>query len=146
MTRDDFEEWLFEVDDKIEQISSYSDAFKIDLSNLDIDEIEKLENFILNEFDSFESIKAYQSRFLLDKIAVFLGEALRLRAGGKWDIVLDEPDYAFNGLPIVRTSVGVYCPITLVTTTTHKRTGRYLKNVFGGVDDFLEENRSKSRN
>lgn len=139
MTRDEFEEWLFLMEDEIEGLIRESDRGDRKLFDFSVNTIPDFEQLVLRTFPTVEAAKGYENRFKLDRLARYLGQTIRKNASGKWDVELQDTDYAFFELPIIRTPVGVYCPLTLTIATTDRRTGKYLSKIFNTIQRRLDE-------
>lgn len=130
MTRDDFEHWLFIMDDELTALFNLlpSDfTAKLDYS---IESLIELESWILNRFDSLESVTAPENMLVLDYLSRYVGEVIRRTVGGKWDIELDDVDDAFYRLPVlVHEKYGRECPVTLVSASVDRRKGDYIYKV-----------------
>lgn len=66
-------------------------------------------------------------------MARYVGQVFRKKLGGKWTIDYSDKKNAFYGLPQLvgmngqRTQI---CPLTLVTASTDRRTGSFIRMVF----------------
>ena len=120
--RDDFEIWLSDMDAPIQTLR----ADHPDLSG-DPKSLPALEFIILSEFETVDAALAPANARRIDRLARYLGEVFRTTLGGKWDIELTDVKDAFFGLPVIKTPVGTYCPLTLVTATVDRRRGDYLE-------------------
>jgi hypothetical protein len=130
--REDFEEWLFEMDDALEQfVESIGEPTRsqLDLSPASLD---VLEAWVLERYGSPVELMKPEAKQVLDGLARYIGETFRKQIGGRWQIRLDDPKYAFFGLPELTgfserpTPV---CPHSLATATTDRRNGTYLRTI-----------------
>jgi hypothetical protein len=129
--RDRFEGWLAHMGDFLEEFrASYpaETAAKLDYS---LESLEAIEALVLTEFPTYEATLPASAAQRLNLFAIYVGETLRKQAGGKWDIPLDDPDYVWFNLPVISGcgphGNGEACPLTLVTTSAHRRTGSFLR-------------------
>lgn len=126
-TRDDFEMWLFVMDDRLEEfISSLPQdvgrALDYSPESLDV-----LEAWLLRNFPDISSIKAVTKT--LDGAARYVGETFRLALGGGWDIELENTQDVFYELPVLTVQYPRECPHTLTTTSLDRRTGDVFRRV-----------------
>lgn len=130
VTRDDFETWLFSMDEELDAFFSSLPANIIKKLDYSLDSLLELEALILKKFDSINSIMATENKLELDRLARYVGESIRKSVGGKWDIELDDPSDAFYRLPVMtHEKYGRECPVTLVTASTDRRKGDYIFKV-----------------
>ena len=69
---------------------------------------------------------------VLDGVARYIGETYRKQLGGRWQIRLDDPKYAFFGLPELTGFSERPTPISphsLATAMTDRRSGTYLRTI-----------------
>lgn len=130
LTRDDFELWLVEMDDRLEALwqdlpPSLSDQLDYSLASLTA-----LEAWILDRYPSLQELRAPAEKERLDQLAIYVGETLRKNAGGIWDIDLENSRNAYFRMPVIcKERVFTECPVTLVTACTDRRTGTYIAKV-----------------
>lgn len=130
-SRDDFETWLFDMDDALEEFRELVPG-TIDLDN-SVESLDPLEAWLLGQFDSPSAMLAAEAGPILDGSARYLGETMRLRVGGgTWDVVLDDPNFVYGQLPIMnipgREDVP-FCPHFTVRATAKRRTGNVMSTV-----------------
>jgi hypothetical protein len=132
--RDNFEDWLVAVDDKLEQLLTVDVpaelARKLDYTP---GSLPPLESWLLEKFPSPES--ALQAdKYLIDRVACYVGETIRRNAGGIWTIDDSQPDNAYFGLPVVqRKGEPPRCPLTIVTTSLDRRTGKHMERILHNI-------------
>lgn len=130
MTRDDFEHWLFVMDDELATLFSLLPANLSEKLDYSIESLIELESWILNSFDSLESVTSTENKLVLDYLSRYVGEVIRKTAGGKWDVELDDVDDAFYHLPVlVHEKYGRECPVTLVSASVDRRKGDYIYKI-----------------
>lgn len=129
LTRDDFEAWLFNMDDALED-------FRASVPELTLDgtlaSLRPLEAWLLERYPSPEALTEPEEEQVLDGVARYLGEVMRSQVGGTWDVVLDDPKFIYGRLPILHVpnkhSVP-FCPHFTVRLATKRRTGELLTSV-----------------
>lgn len=129
---DQFQYWLMQMDEDI-------DAFLAQLppqvrDQLDGSErsLDVLEAWLLEKYPSTEAARPQSEARVIDGAARYVGEILRKRTGSKWSINF-EKSFVFRGLPILTGGTAFKempeCPLTLVTASLDRRTGKYLSRV-----------------
>jgi len=88
-----------------------------------------LESIVLSEFETVDAALGPANTRRVDRLARYLGEVFRTTLGGEWGIELKDEKDAYFGLPVVKTPVGIYCPLALVTATVDRRRGIYLSGI-----------------
>jgi len=133
---DDFEHWLFAMDDVLQSFTSNLDesiALKLDYSE---ESLEMIESLILKQYSSVEQILLPEESYRLDSLVRYVGETFRKAIGGRWEIRLDDPRYAFHGLPQLTgfsPRATPICPHSLVTAAVDRRQGTYLRTILENV-------------
>ena len=129
--REEFEYWLFDMDDAIEgflESLSIPVRGKLDSSP---DSLDVLEAWLLDRYPKTESMLDRYEFPRVDDAARYIGETFRRTLGGYWDIKLDHPKNAYFGLPILtgfeRPPTPI-CPLLLATASVDRRTGSYCKS------------------
>jgi len=128
-TRDDFEVWIVHMDDAL---AEFFDQLPEDVRrSLDYAprSLDSLERWLLDRYSSPQALLAPSESTTLDGAARYVGETFRRTIGGRWTIDLDNKKNAYFGLPVLvgyRTPVA---PMSLVTASTHRRIGAYLRTV-----------------
>ena len=130
--KEDFEYWLTDMDDALDRFfGTLPQSLR---SRLDYTEesLDALEHWILDRCDSPSALLEPSSKELLDGLARYVGETFRKQIGGHWEIRLDDPKYAFFGIPQLTGFSDKPTPVSahsLVTASTDRRTGTYLRTV-----------------
>jgi hypothetical protein len=128
-----FELWLFALDDTL-------DEFLLRVApdvrcNLDFScaSLDALEGLIIHRYPSTEAMLDPKESSFVNGLACYIGETFRRKMGGRWTIRLDDPKFAFYGLPILENAgkhgKTVECPLTLATAAANRRVGNYLRSV-----------------
>ncbi|HMA36312.1 MAG TPA: hypothetical protein VKY74_17780 [Chloroflexia bacterium] len=148
-SRDEFEYWLFDMDDAIEAFLDGLPAQiyeKLDFTPASLDILEAL---LLERYPTVESmLDRYQSLFV-DDVARYVGETLRRTIGGYWDIDLDNLDNAFFGRPVLAGYMEHATPISphsLVTAAGHRRIGTFLHTLVERHVEQVQRARAKRGN
>jgi hypothetical protein len=130
LERDDFETWLFSIDDELEEfLQSVSTDFAEKL-NYSLDSLLEIEAYILEQYDSIDEIMKASNKRALDRLSIYVGESIRKSIGGNWDIELDDSEDVFYKLPVLRhPKFGTECPLTLVTACIDRKKGDYIYKI-----------------
>lgn len=129
MTDHNFEEWLIMMSDKLDQLArelprEVSDALDYSSNSLAI-----LESWLISSYASPEAMME-SDKYLLDRVACYVGECFRKKLGGRWTIDNSDPERAYYGLPVVRTEgMPAHCPLPMVTAALDRRTGIEMKSI-----------------
>ncbi|WP_103069649.1 hypothetical protein [Aquimarina sediminis] len=130
--REDFEQWLFYMDDILEKfILNFKDQSRETL-DYSVDSLDILENWMLNSFEDHKELMVEGNKILRDQISRYIGETFRKNLECKWDIKFEDPKFAFYGLPIlVEKDSGntIICPHALSTTTIARKRGDFLSKL-----------------
>lgn len=130
--RENFEEWLFEMDDALEQfVEGIAEPTRSQL-DFSMASLDALEAWVLERYGSPEELMKPEAKQVLDGLARYIGETFRKQIGGRWQIRLDDPKYAFFGLPELTgfsERPTPICPHSLATAMTDRRNGTYLRTI-----------------
>ena len=133
-TRDDFEQWLFEMDDRLDEfigIVPRNVSMKMDYS---VESLSLLENWLLTKYRSVNEILKDSEKQLLDMVARYVGETLRKNFGGIWNIDLRKNAGVYYELPVIeKQGCWTECPVTLVTASIDRRSGNYMAGVLNSI-------------
>ena len=128
-SRENFEYWLASMDEFLEEFATEFSEEEQNLLDYSAESLEIVEKWILSNYkDTAAMLKASESQ-RINQVACYVGETFRKSKGGKWDIQLDDPAFAFYALPVLTGTYDSECPLTLVTATADRRTGSYLRQV-----------------
>lgn len=138
-TRDDFEYWLFEMDERLSSFfgtlpESVSEKLDYSLGSLSV-----LEKWLLAKYPSVNDIMKPSEKDTLDNASRYVGEAFRKTLGGIWNIELKDKDNAYFKMPVVQNTEWTECPITLVIAATDRRKGSFIEGVLKSyVEQFVK--------
>lgn len=130
---EEFQAWLIDMDDALERFSS---ALPDDVrSGLDYspESLNVLEAWLLERYEGVEQTRPRSEAKTIDGAARYVGEVFRKHLGGGWKIDYSNKKNVFFGLPQLVEMAGQEvqsCPLTLVTASTHRRVGNYIRMVF----------------
>ena len=137
--REGFEGWVIFIDATIEQFFDQLPDEVAQRLNFTPESLDALEEWLLSKYDSPAAILQPSENWYLDRAAKYVGETIRRNAGGEWAINLDDPSYAYYGVPEIRSERGgAVCPATLVTASLDRRRGNYIRTV---VENIVRESR-----
>lgn len=128
-TREDFEYWLASMDYFLEELIAQFPIDKQAHLNYSIESLDFIESWILPKYASSEEMLHPKESKQVNRIACYVGETYRKQLGGKWDIELNDTEFVFFGLPILKGEYDSECPLSLTTATANRRTGSYLRTV-----------------
>ena len=130
--KEDFEYWLFEMDDALERFLEGIDEPTRSQLDFSAGSLDALEVWVLESYASPDELMKPEVKQVLDGVARYIGETYRKQLGGRWQIRLDDPKYAFFGLPELTGFSERPTPISphsLVTAMTDRRSGTYLRTI-----------------
>lgn len=136
LTQDDFETWLFEMDDELEVFikeASPQIKHKLDFSEESLD---ALEEWLLAKYKTTDEIMHESQKSMLDRVARYVGETIRKKYNLVWKIELERPNDVYYGLPVLTDKKGknnYECPLSLVTAAVNRQKKGYMKRVFQAV-------------
>jgi len=127
-TRDDFQRWLFDMDDSLEELFAYLPADVALAMDYTIDSLEAIEKWLLSKYETHQQVKGDAE--VLDMLSRYVGETIRKVCGGSWDIEQTNEKNAFYRIPVIK-KPGAFaeCPVTLVTASLDRRRGDYSAKV-----------------
>jgi hypothetical protein len=133
-SREDFEHWLAYMPDALRHfLNALPETVrrKLDYSPASLD---ALEEWLLDLYPSGQSMVPQEEAARVGGSARYVGETFRRAAGGKWDLRIDDPQFAYYGMPIL-TDIGdpPICPLTLVYTAADRRLGNFMRTVLENV-------------
>ncbi len=136
LTRDDFEHWLFDMDDALAEFrAAVPPELSLDGSDASLGELER---WLLARYPSAEALTEPSEEAILDGAARYLGETMRRRVGGRWDVVLDDPKFIYGRLPILHVPNKArvpFCPHFTVRLAVKRRRG----DLFSAVVTHAEQ-------
>ena len=133
-TRDDFEHWLFEMDDRLGDLVNALPADVSAKMDYSADSLSLLEGWLLENYRSSDDILQEPHKRTLDMLARYVGETFRKALGGIWSIDLENRRSVYYRMPVVEKSgCWVECPLSLVTASVDRRTGRFMVGVLNSI-------------
>lgn len=128
-----FEQYLFEMDDVIEDFIGEAAAlgYALDYSDASLN---ALEAFIVARIES----KLDQ---LKNRAARYLGEAFRKNVGGRWDLYLENTQDLHYKLPVITGFAPIdldFCPVELIENFVAKKEAGMLYRAFKYYEQFAD--------
>jgi len=145
-SEDDFEYWLTHMDDALDEFQARLPAEVRERLDGSPESLGALEAWLLARYPAIRAIMSEDEMSNLDAAGRYVGEVFRKTLGGRWRIRLDDPKYAFHGIPEVsflETNDTPLAPVTIVTASLDRRTGTFLSLVFNGTKDLIDRNRAR---
>ncbi|MCB6182920.1 hypothetical protein LIN78_05080 [Leeia sp. TBRC 13508] len=135
MTKEDdqFQVWLMDMSDAIERFRQFIPvdmAARLDFSP---ESLSLIEEFALANYPTINDIKKQSEAKAVDGMARYVGQVFRKYFGGKWIIDFNDKKNVFYCLPQLTGMAGQrtqICPLTLVTASVDRRTGKFIRTVF----------------
>jgi hypothetical protein len=125
-----FQEWLFFASDVLEIFLEDFKELQLDYSSESLIRVEK---WILQEYKTPEDILSENEKYTLDSLTRYVGEVYRRNLNGKWNLKLDDPSYAYYGVPLIEyinTKIPDTCPLYDITASIDRRGENYIYNLF----------------
>jgi hypothetical protein len=130
--REQFEAWLAVMDQRLRDFERELPPAVASRLDGSADSLDALESWLLDRYDSPESMRADGEWGRVNGASRYLGEVIRRELGGEWDIELDKPDSVVARVPIIRRAgtagTTPIAPIFELSAATDRRTGRYLRD------------------
>jgi hypothetical protein len=130
--REQFEYWLADMDDALERFFATLPPEVRDRLDYSPQSLDVLEQWMLSKYSKMEQVRQPSESKTLDGIARYIGETYRKNLGGHWEIRLDDPKYAFYGLPQLTgysAKPTPSAPLPLATAAVDRRTGNYWSTI-----------------
>ena len=130
-----FEIWLADMDDAIAHFAANLPASTREALDFSPSSLDSLEAWLLQRYRNTDAMLSPQESLWLDGAARYIGETFRKAIGGRWEIRLDDPSYAFHGIPQLTgfwDKSSPVAPLTLATASADRRSGRYISGVLAG--------------
>ncbi|MGI2035626.1 hypothetical protein ACRQ1B_24920 [Rhizobium panacihumi] len=134
--QDQFEFWLMDMDDAIENFRRSIPAELASRLDFSDESLKILESFVLEIYPDVETIKQSGEAKMIDGMSRYVGEVFRKHLGGRWFIDYSDKKNAFYGLPQLKNLKGQIvqiCPMTLVSASTDRRRGDFIFSVFSNM-------------
>lgn len=146
-SRERFEYWLADMDDALTRfLDSLPGEVKGRLDHSP-QSLSALEEWLLSRYPGTDAMLPTSESQVVDGAARYVGEVFRRSLGGKWTIECKDQRNAFYGLPQLTGLPGQQaqlCPLTLVTTSADRRTGKFLQMVYLNNKESADAARSGS--
>jgi hypothetical protein len=130
---DQFQIWVIDMDDAIERFLGTLSSDIRGYLDFSPESLSVLETWLLKKYSSSEETRSMTEARTIDGAARYIGEVFRKKLGGKWKIDFSDEKNAFFGLPQLSGMAGQkiqMCPTTLVTASVHRRTGRFIREIY----------------
>ncbi|TCS95887.1 hypothetical protein [Hazenella coriacea] len=133
-----FQEWLSLMPDVMEELTEKLESLELDYSP---ESLLRLEEWILEKYQTVDSIKAESEKMTLDALLRYVGEVYKQELKGRWGVLLDDPQYIFYGLPLVLFEKEAnISPLSEVVASVDRRRGDYIYKVFMNKKKRMQEN------
>lgn len=133
-TRDDFEHWLFEMDDRLEQFLRDLPTHIGSKMDYSAESLSVLEDWLMTRYQSVNDILKESEKLMLDMLSRYVGESLRKNLGGIWSIDLKNKKSVYYRIPVIeKKGSWTECPVTLVTASMDRRTGVFIVGVLNSI-------------
>jgi hypothetical protein len=132
---DQFQIWLTEMDDAIARFTaSVPSDVRQKLDGTDAS-LNALEQWLLSNYASPAQAVSKSQSATVDGAARYFGEIIGLATNSKWLIDLEDADSAFFRIPVLKggTLKAPLCPLTTITASTDRRTGKFLSTILNNV-------------
>ena len=126
---DRFQYWLIDMDNAIDRFLELLPKHIKGQLDYSLESLSVLEAWLIDCYPSVDKIKPKSEMYVLDGASRYVGELFRRYLGGKWFIDYSDQKNAFYGLPQLHGMTGQttqFCPMSLVTASLDRRTGRYI--------------------
>ena len=128
-----FEHWLADMDDALARfLDSLPEEVRARLDRSP-QSLRVIEEWLLSRYPSTDATLPMSESQMIDGAARYVGEVFRKTLGGKWTIECKDKRNAFYGLPQLTglpRQQAQLCPLTLVTASADRRTGKFLETVY----------------
>jgi hypothetical protein len=127
-----FQYWLAHMDDALDAfVASAPEPIRRQLDDSQTS-LDALEAWLLSRYASIAEAKEPSEAQFIDGAARYVGEIFRVRTGSRRMLENRDPKFVFFGRPVLHGgAVGrmTECPLSLVTASLDRRTGRYLSTI-----------------
>jgi hypothetical protein len=128
-----FENWLAEMDDALDRFLASLPGDVRSRLDYSPQSLPALEEWLLSRYAGTDAMLPMGESQVVDGAARYVGEVFRKALGGKWTLELKDKRNAFHGLPQLTGLPGQQaqiCPLTWVTASADRRTGRFLQTIY----------------
>ncbi len=134
---DSFQEWLFFTSDVVETFIEDFKELQLDYSP---ESLIRLEKWILAKYPTPEIFVENESAKVLDGMLRYVGQVYVKQLKAKWDVVLDDKQYVYYSMPIVKISeYSAVSPFSELVASMDRRRDDYMFRVFMNEKKLLEE-------
>jgi hypothetical protein len=128
---DNFEHWVADMWDNLDGfMESIPENVNLDFSP---ESLLRLEKWILQEYNTPAEILEESEKYTLDSLLRYVGEVYRRNLNGKWNVKLDDPSYAYYGIPLIEYTdeqIPDTCPLYDITASIDRRQENYIYDLF----------------
>ena len=139
-TRDErfdlFQYWLMDLPDTLNRFIDSKPLYIRDQLDYSIESLDIIEKYLLSKYSHNNEIIQEPADILNGYYSIYVGETFRKvlrdktdRDPNTWKIELDDVDYAFYNLPIIKVGAYTGCPRTLVTACLDRKKGNYFSEI-----------------
>ena len=132
-TRDErfdlFQYWLMDLPDALNRFIDSKPLYIRDQLDYSIESLDIIEKYLLSKYSHNNEV-IQEPVDILNGYSIYVGETFRKvlrdktdRDPNTWKIELDDVDYAFYNLPIIKVGAYTGCPRTLVTACLDRKKG-----------------------
>jgi hypothetical protein len=127
--RQQFEEWLVGMDDKLDLLRDEVPKEVADKMDYSPESLSALERWLLSAYGSVDKV-VQSDKYLLDRLSCYVGETFRKNTGGIWTIDYSDQDSVYYGLPVLqREGKAPRCPLSVLTASLDRHTGSYMEGI-----------------
>jgi hypothetical protein len=131
-----FQYWLAQMDDALDAFIATAPLPVRPQLDGSAASLEALEAWLLSRYVSTaEALRESEAEFI-DGAARYVGEIFRTRTSSAWRLETRDPKGLFYGRPVLHggsLASMPECPLSLVTASLDRRTGRYLSTILANV-------------
>ena len=139
-----FKCWLKDIPNILDDFISRMPKEVADKLDFSMDSLDVVEKYLLDNYENNKQIMFEEPFYILDGYAVYVGETFRKIIASHdphicWQLMLEE-DNVYYSLPILDGYNIIDCPLTMVTASLDRRTGKFCSSL---LSVFLEMYQSK---
>ncbi|MGP4717565.1 hypothetical protein ACTXGL_13090 [Psychrobacter sp. T6-6] len=130
-----FQYWLMDLSDALNRFIDSKPLCIRDKLDYSIESLDIIENYLLSQYSHNNEI-IQEPADILNGYSIYVGETFRKvlrdktdRDPNTWKIELDDVDYVFYNLPIIKVGAYTGCPRALVTACLDRRKGNYFSKI-----------------
>lgn len=136
ISREDFEEWLFLMLDKLEEFENQFSKNSLKKLDYSIQSLDVLEKWILENFMSIDELLESTKKIDLDLFVRYVGETFRRNLkDSKWDTDIENPQNAYYNYPVIvpKNKPIPIAPHTLLTASVKRKKGNFMSTILRNV-------------